>query len=359
MANIMDVFKGTGYDLANLTTVINKMPYQPSMLGSMNLFTNKPIDTLVAQIEERHGKLSLLQSTSRKAAGSTLQSEKRELRAFNVPHVKQEDDLWADDVGGVRAFGTTDQLESLDISLDRKIMRMRQNHEATHEFHRVGAIKGIVTDPDGTVILNCYTDFGIAEKEIFWDFTGTAANQFLYAAAVETKRHIQDSLGGDSFAGVVAICGDDWYDSFITCPEVQGRYAQWRASLPQSPIQSLSEHDVYGRASAVNAFEMFGINFVNYRGQIDTVSYVDADECRMFPVGVQDLFETYTSPANYVETINTLGEDVYLKQKMKDFEKGIDLESQSNKLFICTRPAVLVDAVDTSTTTTPAPTTTT
>lgn len=343
----MDVFNGSGYDLANLTTAINKAPYLPNMIGSMGLYTNKPINTLVAQIEERHGKLSLLNSTSRKAAGSTLQSEKRELRPFNVPHVKQEDDLWADDVGGVRAFGTTDQLESLEVALDRKILRMRQNHEATHEFHRVGAIRGEVTDPNGDVILNMFTDFSITEEVIDWDFTGITGTHLLYDAAVETKRHMQDALGGDDFAGVAAICGDTWYDAFINSAEVQGRYNQWRAALPQTPIQSLANHDVYGRASAVNTFEMFGINFINYRGTIDTIKYVADTECRMFPVGVQDLFESYTAPANYVETINTLGEDVYLKQKMKDFEKGIDLESQSNKLFICTRPGVLVDATGT------------
>ena len=42
------------------------------------------------------------------------------------------------------------------------------------------------------------------------------------------------------------------------------------------------------------------------------------------------------------ETVNTLGQAYYAKQEPKDFGKGIDVETQSNPIHICTRPAVPV-----------------
>ncbi|MGL4505183.1 MAG: major capsid protein, partial [Aeromonas sobria] len=43
-------------------------------------------------------------------------------------------------------------------------------------------------------------------------------------------------------------------------------------------------------------------------------------------------------PANYNETINTKGLPFYAKGEVMRFDKGIDLEGQSNPLNVCTSP---------------------
>jgi hypothetical protein len=61
-------------------------------------------------------------------------------------------------------------------------------------------------------------------------------------------------------------------------------------------------------------------------------------------VGVPDLFVEAYAPADYIETVNTLGLARYLKQEALDFDKGMAFEAQMNCLPICTIPRALVPA---------------
>ena len=63
-----------------------------------------------------------------------------------------------------------------------------------------------------------------------------------------------------------------------------------------------------------------------------------------FPLGTVDTFGTYLAPADFNETVNTLGQPLYAKQEPRTFGRGTDLHSQSNLLPICHRPEVLVKA---------------
>jgi hypothetical protein len=55
-----------------------------------------------------------------------------------------------------------------------------------------------------------------------------------------------------------------------------------------------------------------------------------------------DTFGTYFAPADFNETVNTLGQPLYAKQEPRKFDRGTDLHTQSNPLPMCHRPGVLV-----------------
>jgi hypothetical protein len=48
------------------------------------------------------------------------------------------------------------------------------------------------------------------------------------------------------------------------------------------------------------------------------------------------------APADYIETVNTVGIPRYSKQFRMPNDKGINLEMQTNALSYCIRPTVLV-----------------
>ncbi len=54
------------------------------------------------------------------------------------------------------------------------------------------------------------------------------------------------------------------------------------------------------------------------------------------------MFITRYAPADYVETVNTVGIPYYSKAEAMRFNKGIELESQSNPLNLNTRPGAVV-----------------
>jgi hypothetical protein len=62
----------------------------------------------------------------------------------------------------------------------------------------------------------------------------------------------------------------------------------------------------------------------------------------MVPSGVSDLFVTNYAPADYMETVNTNGLPYYAKQEVMRMDKGVEIESQSNPISICTRPRSII-----------------
>lgn len=103
--------------------------------------------------------------------------------------------------------------------------------------------------------------------------------------------------------------------------------------------------------AAVYRFEFGGITFERYRtGKKATAAnaaapFIAANECRLVPVGVPQLFITRFAPADYEETVNTSGLPRYAKQWASPDNKGRHLQVQSNPISLCTRPKVLRRAI--------------
>jgi hypothetical protein len=69
---------------------------------------------------------------------------------------------------------------------------------------------------------------------------------------------------------------------------------------------------------------------------------VGTDAVHIFPVGVPGLYRTVYAPADYIETVNTLGLPRYARQWQSANGKRVEMESQMNALSYCTRPKVLM-----------------
>jgi len=332
---MLDIFNRDIFGVVSLTDAINLLPYKPARIGQLGLFTPKPVRTTSVHIEERNGKLSLLQTSPRGTTGNTNSRRKRRVRTFGIPHIAVEDAVIADEVQGVRAFGAEDAVEAYTSVVNEKLTEMRQDHEVTHEYHRAGALRGEILDADGTLLFDLFDAFGITEKLFNFavEFDGTADDDGSFLQlCTDVTRYIRDALGADTFDGIHALCGDVFFDKLVKHPEVRESYREWNQGA-------------YYRTQKIgdgNVFEWGGIRWENYRGKVGDRDFVDADEARFFPTGVPGLFQTYYAPADYEETVNTSGREFYAKQERMKFDRGIELESQTNPLHICKRPAVLV-----------------
>lgn len=330
---ILDVFKGDAFKMTSLTEVINKIPYAPSKLGEMGLFQTKGIPTLTVAIEEQDGKLSLIPSAARGSMPTTDSRPTRTLRDLRCVHLPQNDAVMADEVQGIRAFGEETAVETVAGLVNDKLAALRANHEVTHEYHRIGAIRGIVLDADGTTVLyNLFTEFGVSEVTVSFDFTPGAQDMKL--KALEVERALESALGGVTYSGIEAVCGDQFFDSFISHETVKGAYERYQ------------DNRFARDAAQRKGFEIFGINWWNYRGGIGSVDFIPTDTCRFVVRGVPGLFVANFAPADFVETVNTKGKPIYAKQEPMRFDKGIEIHTQSNPLMLCTRPKTLIKGTD-------------
>jgi hypothetical protein len=84
-----------------------------------------------------NGKLAMVAPSPRGGPGETVDKEKRNIRSFRVPHFQRDDAVMADEVQGVRAFGTGNQLEAVQTKIDARLAR-----HARDLRHHAGAPAG-------------------------------------------------------------------------------------------------------------------------------------------------------------------------------------------------------------------------
>jgi len=335
---MLDIFKTDAFGLVSLTTAINKLPYKPSRLGEMGLFNEKGITTTTVVMEEQHGKLSLVQTAARGSMPRVQSTRTRKTRAFPVNYLPQNDTVMADEVQNVRQFGTEDQAAGVAQVVNDKMQRLRQNLETTIEWHRVGAVLGKTYDADGsTVLFDWFSEFGLTQYNIDIDFSSSAL--LVDDVALSVIQLMEDALGGQTYTRIRAICGNLFFKNLISHTSVRDAFKAWQigSGFNQSQVFTVNSPQVKREG-----FEFGGIVWENYRGYIGSSPFIPTDECRFIIEGVPDLFITNYAPADFNETVNTVGKPVYAKQRTMDFDKGIAIHVVSCPLCYCTRPQTII-----------------
>ncbi|WP_054031017.1 major capsid protein [Desulfatitalea tepidiphila] len=324
------------FSMVSLTKAINLLPNNYGRLKQMNLMPGKGVRTRSIVVEERAGVLTLLPTQPVGAPGLQNAMGKRTVRTFVIPHIPLDDTILPDEYQGIRAFGQEDGTAALAQVVNDHLQTMRNKHAITLEHLRMGALKGIIYDADGsTVLYNLYTEFGITAKTIDFVLDNSATN--VGGKCRESVRHIEDNLKGDVMSGVHCLCDENFFDALVSHDNVKEAYM-----YHSEASQRLGEDNRKG-------FRFNGITFEEYRASAtgsagSTVAFIPANTGYIFPVGGQSTFETLFAPADFTETANTLGLELYAKQEPRKFNRGVDLHTQSNPLPICYRPGVIVTA---------------
>jgi hypothetical protein len=323
----IDPFKADGFTLTELTAAIAKQPFAPGRIASLGLFESAGVNTTSIMVDELTGVLSLVPTSQRGGPATPHARPGRAARSFIVPHIAKRRMIMADELQNVRAFGM-DTAEAINSVRDQILASMKQEIEATIEWHRIGAMKGQILDADGTsVIYNLFTEFGLSQ--ITEGFALTTDTTKVRNKISLVLKAIEDELGNAPMRGVRAFCGQNFWDSLIEHKSIKETYlnSQYAADLRNDPRETVT----FG-----------GITFERYRGSVGGSAFVATDEAYVFPEGVPGMFITRFAPADYVETVNTLGLPVYSKAVVDDMGKGMEIEAQSNPLSICTRPRAVV-----------------
>lgn len=323
-----DAFAGDTFSLVSLSNSLNKLPFKPSRIGAMGLFVNKGVRHRTVILEEKAGTVKLLPTVTWGGPATPNSPIKRNARNFSIVHLPLEDRIDAGDVQDVRAFGSESSEQAIAQVVNDKLSDMKQNHETTLEWLRMGAIHGNILDADGsTVIYNLFTAFGISETSV--DFVLGTTSTDVRGKCMVVKRAIEDALGAAVYTGVHAFCGETWWDKFVNHDNVKAAYERW-------------QDGEFLRNDPRAGFTFAGITFEAYRATVSGQDFVNDSQARFFPKGVPGLYQTYYAPADFVETVNTIGQPYYAKQELEEFGRGVKLHTQSNPLPLCTIPGVLV-----------------
>ena len=325
-------FTSSAFNGIALTKALNLLPNRYGLLEQMKLMPFKPTRLRNISIEERNGTLSLLQTARVGEAGILAGRDKRTVRSFIIPHIPHNDNILPEEIQGLRAFGTEDELAAMSQVVADHLQAMRDKHAITLEYLRMGALKGLINDADGTLLYNLYTEFSITQKVV--DFAFSVATTDVKAVCLSIVRYIEENLLGEFKKGVKCLVSPEFFDLLTGHDTVKAAYDRWQNGAAL-------------RDDMRDSFYYGGINFQEYNGTASDVAgtarrFIAASEGHAFPLGTVNTFSTYCAPGDFNHSVNTLGQPLYASQVTGKHNRGIELHTQSNPLPMCHRPALLV-----------------
>ena len=325
--------KPISFTTAELTEAVNKLPAMPLRMKSV--FRQKGVRTTSVIIDIKQGRLVLVENQDRTAQPKHMagRGTKRSAITLECAHLPLSDTVRPEDVQDIRSFGTEEPIGPETVVND-KMQDLKNSIDMTVEFHRIGAVKGIVYDADGTTELhNLFDVFKVQQKKMDITFP-TSAQKFnpILNGIMAAKRHAEQKLGGIPVQRFEAMVGSDFYDKLTGHELVRVAFEMWSANQ-----QDWGDNDYRKRG-----FTYGGVTWVEASEVINGRPIMAPDKANLYPVGL-DCFMEYDAPANWMDTVNTIGLPFYAQMEPLPMNRGHNLEVQSNPLCLCTVPEALVE----------------
>lgn len=316
------------FTISELTAAINKVPRQWGRVGELGVFKDRGTRSQNITVEDTNGTLGLLMSHAFGAEGSQAQADIRNTYSFSIPQTVHDDLILPSDLMSVRGFGT-EGLATMANEVALRLQRMRSKHDITLEHKRINAIKGRVMNGDNTsVIVDLFSTFGITQTTVSFALNTSTTN--VEDKVAEVLNNIEDNLMGDTMTGVRVLCSPEFFSALVN-----------HAKIKEVRMYNDNQSRLMG-TNIRNGFTVGGVTFEEYRGAVNGVRFIAANEAYAFPEGTNDTFVTYFAPADFNETVNTMGQAFYAKQWEKEGGRGVVLHTQCNSLPLCHQPKVLI-----------------
>lgn len=326
-----DIFNDDAFSVSSLSQTITDVPDVPTQLGEKGLFQEYGINTTVMMIERQGSSLKLVPSAPRGGVREPVALGPRKLIPLQAIHLPMSWSVLADEVQGIRAFGSETEVDQMSKLIARKLAVVRGSMDLTHEYQRVGALKGVVLDADGsTELLDIYEAFGMTQQTLYWNLV-SAANADPKARIIELKAAIKSKLGGRASKKIRVICSVGFFTKLVGVDKMVKAWELWN-------------NGAYLRTDQVNGgdFEFADMVFEIYHGGTSAGDFIEDGTAYAYPEGIPGMFQSAFAPGDYVETVNTIGLPFYAKQEMMAFGKGIMGEAQSNPLHFNSLPEAVI-----------------
>lgn len=312
----------------SLNAYINNLPKIPTRIADLRLFSEQGlVGTNIVKVGISNDKLLLVPNVPRGSPGQPKNLERGKVRIFETAHLPQRSTVMADALLNVFDAAKDPAGESVAAVVNALQAVHKRDVDYTIEWHRMGAIHGQVLDADGSVIWDMYDEFGVTQ--ITQNLGLGSENTKVRTKLLAVKRAIEDQLGGVPFTGIRVFCSPDFFDALIDHKDVRDAYQRFQdgAALRNDPRAGFTFADIV---------------FEEVNGKVGGQPFVPAGEALAFPEGVPDMFITRFAPADYIETVKTLGLPYYSKLAKLRMDKGVELESQSNPINLNTRPRAVI-----------------
>lgn len=328
----LDIFNNDAFRLSALTQVIIDIPEVPTLIGDMGLFKESGMTGVVAMIERKGAELKLVPTSPRGGVPEPVHTKGRKLIPVAAVHMSESWNVQADEILGIRAFGTEDETVPITALVRERMGVAKAQMDLTHEYHRVGAIKGQVMDANGTdVLYDMYDIFGMTKQTLNTDITNAASTTDPKATSLKIKRMIQAKLGGRTMTGVQALVAEDYFDKLVGHDKMKKAWELWNNG--QYLRQQQNEDD----------FEFAGVRYRVYSGGTSAGDFIPSGKGYAYPLGVPGMFQTHYAPAPFTDTVGSMGLPYYARQKENDWKTAIEGLAVSCPMYLNILPEAVIE----------------
>lgn len=328
----------------DLTEPVNVIQNKWGLYNALGLFRNEYKTQKMVELSRTHETISILEDVQWDGRKPVLPGGENDWSLFRIPHFPVQDMITPQDLDGnidfdALARGSITTPLTLQKVLYTKTERMRRAAALTLEFARAQLIRdGSVYAPNGTVVTNFYTEFGLTREVFNLDLANLTVNPLpkmddVIGSVVDS---VQD---GEVHTDIVALCSPKFFQALISNPFVVESYQYFQQPQGMDILnQRLGTVAPLDRRYRV--FNYGGIEFIEVRGGVGGVPYVNDGEAYVFPRGT-DSFRTFFAPANKFTSINKPANELYMFSTMGEKDDKIELEGETNFMNAVVRPQII------------------
>jgi hypothetical protein len=339
--NIRDYFNN--FKNADFVDGITNTPLQYGYINSQNMFNVKGTNQTAIVFDKDATTTTLLPQVNRGDKSATENRERNaETFALKLAYFKHADRLTGEDIQSWRKVGSTES-QTLAAATADKLTDMRRTWDQTNEYMKLQAVKGIAKTPDGTVLANMFTEFGITQTSI--DFVlGTAGTNVDQKIRLLKTAISKNLLNGGAISGIDVLVDPLFFDKLISHANMKTAYQSYVNSGKQLLRDDLSSYMKWG---IMDSFNFRGVNFISYDATFNlpngsTEDAFAASSGTAYATGSKDLFRGYNGPSNKLSGANEVGQEVYMNTYVDPRDEFVEFEMEAAPLYFCTRPASLI-----------------
>lgn len=339
--NIRDYFNS--FKNSDFVDGITQTPLQYGYINSQNLFATKSTSQTAIIFDKDYATTTLLPQTNRGDKASTQGKERKaDTFALKTAYFKHADRLTNEDIQGWRKVGSTDD-ETLARATAEKMADMRMAWDQTQEYMKLQALKGVFKTPDGTVMADMYSEFGISQTSI--DFVlGTSTTDVDGKIRLLKSAIAKNVQNGGAISGVNVLVDPEFYDKLIRHAAIKNAYQFYVNSGSQVLRDDMTNYMKWG---IMDVFSHRGINFISYDATFNlpngtTEVAFAASTGIAYAQGVRDLFRGYTGPSAKLSEANQPGQELFVRSYIDSKDEFVEFEMEAAPLFFCTRPASVI-----------------
>ncbi len=349
MEQIFDIFRNDAFSYTSLQRVADNAPFVPQMLGEMQVFESKPIDTRQVLIYEKDGGFAIIPITE--IGAPDVQQVRRAGRMYGLETVRlsKKDTVRASELTGLANMALAEPIRVRTAAelVAERTAQLKTDMEATKEYHRIAALQGKLLDADGSLVYNYFSQFNVPEPAVVEiDFASNALGEdealmyFQETFFVPMRLALQSRWMPNTRIG--ALVGDQMWGKLMRNKAFRELY-----KLMLQTKQIANEMNPLAKNNNWETVYFGGIYWTNYRGSTGGEIEIAPDEATLFPMGAKDVFNVYWGPGETFADATIKGRPEYLyvvPDERPAIADHVDILMRSYPLYACIFPKALMRA---------------